>query len=211
MEAQIQFDDASHTYTDLHDGAKVVSVTQVLNAVGIVSYDHIPQSVLAHKAEIGKAAHAACHFFDEGDLNWSTVDDEAAPYVQGWLRFRAETDFEPRLIEHRGIATVNGVRYGYTLDREGEFSGRDTILEIKCTAGIEMSWGPQLAAYEMARREQDGKPRKRIAVHLRPNGTYSLHDYTDMLDYKVFQYALLLENWKRGKGKFDGYGSRSTR
>jgi hypothetical protein len=204
VSATFQFVPEEHAY--IQDGVRIISVTQILNAVGLVDYSHIPESVLDHKAEIGTAAHAAAHYFDEGDLNWSTVDPEVAPYVQAWIKFREETQFIPRLIEQRGIAKLRGMSYGYTLDREGVLNGRDTLLEIKCTAGVEISWGPQMAAYELALRSQDGKARQRIAVHLQKDGTYVLVPLNDIADYKVFEWALGIESWKRLKGKVNKYG-----
>lgn len=197
------------THAYLLDGKQVPSVTQVLNTVGMVCYEHIPKEVLDHKAQIGTAAHAACHYLDEGDLDASTLDAEVEPYVAAWQRFRRETDFMPELIEHRGVAKVDGMQYGYTLDRAGVLRGRACLIEIKCTAGVEMSWGPQLAAYEMALREQDHKTRQRVVVHLRPNRTYQLIPYSSVMDYQVFKWALGIVHWERSKGKYDGNGTRN--
>lgn len=204
MSATFQFVQDGHQY--LQDGVRVPSVTQILQAAGLVDYSHIPESVLDHKAEIGTAAHAAAHFLDEGDLNWATVDGEVEPYVRGWEKFLGETGFVPRMIEQRGIATLRGMRFGYTLDREGILNGRDTLIELKCTAGIEVSWGPQTAAYETALRLQDGKARPRIVVHLHKDASYSLIPLNDLDDYKVFEWALGIESWKRAKGKGERYG-----
>jgi len=200
-----QFVPETHTY--LTEGRVVPSVTQILECAGLVCYDHIPKPILDHKAEIGTAAHAAAHYFDEGDLEASTVDDEVMPYLSGWIKFRRETNFTAKAIEQRGIASIDGMEYGYTFDRDGVLNGRPTLLEIKCTAGIEISWGPQTAAYEMALRAQDGHARHRVAVHLKPNGTYSLISLSETKDYQVFRWALGLEVWKQTKGRGFGYGS----
>lgn len=204
MTATFQFVPETHTY--LLAGKAIPSVTQVLERAGLVCYDGIPEAVLNRKAEIGTAAHSACWYEDEGDLDRSTVAPEVEGYLGAWVKFRQETGFVPRLIEQRGIAVMAGMQYGYTLDREGLLNGRDTLLEIKCTAGVEISWGPQLAAYEAALRAQDGKMRQRVAVHLGPDGKYGLLRYSQVSDYQAFQAALMLEYWKRVKGKVDGYG-----
>lgn len=203
--ATFQFIEETHTY--LRDGQVVPSVTQILERAGLVCYDHIPRAILDHKAEVGTAAHAAAHYLDEGDLELSTVDDEVMPYLDAWMKFRSETKFTARAIEQRGIAAVDGMEYGYTFDRDGLLDGRPTLLEIKCTAGVEISWGPQTAAYEMALRAADGRVRQRVAVHLRPNGNYSLMKLGETKDYQVFKWALALEVWKQTKGRGYGYGS----
>lgn len=200
----------SHTY--IEGGEVRTSVTQHLNDAGLVCYDGIPEEVLQRKADIGTAAHAACWYWDEGDLDWDTVDDAVLPYVMGWTRFRNETGFTPRIIEQRGIGEMAGVRYGYTLDREGVFDGKDYLIEIKCTAAVEPSWAPQTAAYEHALFKIDGKRRRRIAVHLRPNGSYSLVRLQDVQDYMIFRTVLtrpvgweqVLQNWLALKGKSNG-------
>ena len=93
---------------------------------------------------------------------------------------------------------MSGARYGYTLDREGLFNGRPTVVELKCTAAIEPSWFPQVAAYEHALFRIDGIRRQRIAVHLKPNGNYSLVSLSDVRDYSIFRTALLRpEGWER--------------
>lgn len=207
MTTSFEFQAATHTY--LVEGKPLQSVTQILQAVGMVCYDGIPEAVLEHKAEIGTAAHAACHYSDEGTLDLASVDPEVAPYLEAWHRFRLETEFEPRLIEQRGIAEWGGMQYGYTLDREGLFYGRDTLIEIKCTAGVEVSWGPQLAAYDIPLRAHDGRFRARMVVHLHPDGKYDLLRYSSAQDYQIFQCALAIETWKRLKGKVNGYGDRN--
>lgn len=201
MSTAFQFISETHQYIVGEAGAErvVPSVTQILNGVGLVNYDHVPRSILDHKAEVGTAAHAACWFADIDDLNWDTLDLEVEPYVRAWLKFRNETDFIPELIEHRGIASVGGLQYGYTLDRTGLFQGKPTLIEIKCTANVEVSWAPQTAAYEMARRADGDVARYRMAVHLRPNGNYGLVPFRDVSDYAIFKAALAVESWKLAK------------
>src|SRR5882672_9840353 len=171
MGPSFQFVPEEHAY--IVNNVRVPSVTQILEAVGLVDYSHIPDSILDRKAEIGTAAHAACHYYDESDLNLETVADEVSPDVSAWMKFRAETGFKPELIEHRGIANVDGMEYGFTLDRIGMFRGRPHLIEIKCTAAVEIGWGPQTAAYEMAMRPTSKMALPRMAVHLKPNGNYS--------------------------------------
>jgi hypothetical protein len=54
----------------------------------------------------------------------------------------------------------------------------------------------------MALRAIDGIARRRVAVHLKPNGSYSLLSLSDTKDYQVFKWALALKHWcvaKRGR------------
>lgn len=207
MAAAFTFVAETHEYFNAHR-ARVPSVTQILEGVGLVDYSHVREEVLEHKAEIGDAAHKACHYHDEGDLNIATVDPVVLPYVNAWLLFRQEAKFTPELIEHKGIAAVDGMEYGFTLDRLGMFNGRPVLIEIKCTAGVEISWGPQLAGYELALRPTTRMALRRIAVHLKPNGKYSLIEYNDAKDYQVFKWALGVESWKWSRRKVNGNSNR---
>lgn len=203
------FDAREHRYFDAKM-QPIPGVTETLNNTGIVCYDHIPKKILEHKAEIGTAAHASTHYYDENDLEITTVDEEVVGYLEAWIKFRKETRIEIHAIEQRGICVADGMPYGYTFDRDCTFEGYRTLLEIKCTAGVEISWGPQTAAYEIPLRAQDGKARRRVAVHLKPDGKYSLVALNDVKDYQVWKWALALETWKQTKGRAGyGYGSRN--
>jgi hypothetical protein len=195
------FDPMQHAYYDL-EMVRVPGTTSLLEEAGLVCYQHIPAAILAHKAEIGTAAHAAAHYYDEGDLDELTVDPEVHPYVLrdgGWTTFRRESDFRPRLIEFRMIATIEGLKVGGTLDRTGLLSRRDSLLEIKCTANKEASWGPQTAMYEMILRAVKN-PRvrmdarcsfyHRVVVWLRPTSRYKLIPYEETQDYQIAKLAL---------------------
>jgi hypothetical protein len=186
------FDADAHVYYD-EGMCRVPGTTSLLEAAGMVCYAGIPEAILNRKAQIGTAAHAASYYYDEGDLNESTVDPVVLGYVDAWKRFRRESDFEPEFIEYRGVSEGEGMKYGWTLDRTGLLLKRRSLLELKCTANVEPSWGPQMAAYEMASRRlgKDAGPfRRRVAVWLKPNGTYRLISYNDVQDYQVFKLAL---------------------
>jgi hypothetical protein len=199
MVTAFQFVEETHTY--LRGGRIIPSVTQVLQEVGLVDYSHVEPEVLDAKARLGTAVHKAAHYFDEDDLNRESVVSEIVPYLTAWMRFREEARFTPRKCETRGIATIDGMEYGYTFDRDGFLGEKPVLLDIKCTAAVEISWGPQTAAYEHALRQQDGIVRQRAAVHLKPNGTYSLCLFKEARDYQVWKWALALVYWKQSKGK----------
>jgi len=200
MPVDFVFDEELHLYTR-SDGLIVPSVTQVLQEVGLVCYDGIDPEVLSRKADLGTAVHKAAWYYDDGDLDANSVAPEILSYLTAWVRFREEARFTPRKCETRGIATIDGMEYGYTFDRDGFLGEKPVLLDIKCTAAIEISWGPQTAAYEHALRQQDGIVRQRAAVHLKPNGTYSLCLFKEARDYQVWKWALALVYWKQSKGK----------
>jgi hypothetical protein len=191
VSAAFQFDAVAHEY---REGELVIpSVTQVLAGVGITDYSMVPRAILEHKRDIGEQVHLACQFMDEGSLDWDSIDPAVLNYVLAYESFKKATGFVPRLNEHRQIATVYGMKYGMTLDREGDLNGKPTVIELKATAQIHKAWGIQLAAYDMGLA---GVIRQRAAVHLKPNGTFAVEPFTDSNDRSVFASALAVTWWK---------------
>lgn len=201
----LEFDEATHTYT--LDGARVPSVTQVLDRLG--TYAGIPADVLARKAEIGDAVHYATELHDRDELDAATVPDEIAGYLIAWLKFRDQTGFEPEFIEQRVFSST--FRYAGTCDRIGTFSAlrgvkpaEYALIDLKCTYRILPAVGAQLAAYRHAWNESANRAlqvRRRFAVLLKSDGTYRLEECADQSDWSVFVAALTLHNWRERHGE----------
>lgn len=209
----VAFDPVFHLYTV--NGEQVLSVTQVLRDSGLVELGQggtgISSGVLAHKRELGRAVHAATHYFDEGDLDFATVGAEAMPYVEAYIRMRHETGFLPLLIEHR----VYHPTFGYcgTVDRIGTIDRYPfgVLLDLKTGDPEHVCTNLQLAGYlDAYRAAPDGRVRtpggaippqfERWAVQLRADATYRLTRYTDHRDVLVFRAALTLVQYKRHGG-----------
>lgn len=191
MSTAFQFDAATHEYSEA--GLVVPSVTQVLSGVGITDYSMVSRAILEYKAELGTQVHLACQYLDEGTLDWDSLDPEVVDYVLAYEDFKRKTGFSPRLNEYRTVATVNGMKYGMTLDREGDLYGKPFVIELKATAQIHKAWGIQLAAYDL------GLPpaiRQRAAVHLRPDGKFAVEAFSNREDKQVFLWALGVTWWK---------------
>src|SRR5262245_58245218 len=92
----------------LPDGRQVPSVTQVLRSTGVsTDFDEIAGISDRHAANLeirralGVAAHMDCHAYDDGELDWSTVDPRVKPYVMAWVEFRENTGLLPQVRERR--------------------------------------------------------------------------------------------------------------
>lgn len=193
----VQFDEATHTYSDEHGVAK--SVTQILRDCGIGgNYAGVPEFVLQRKAALGTKVHELTHFYDEDDLDEASIDDKCRPYFDAWVEFRAKTGFSPRLIEQRYIIKSEfGMRFGMTLDREGEFEGEPAIVDLKCSVNEQkLSWGTQVAGYEFGQRSLDGIERKRLVVQLKPTGKYTLYRYDEQNYEAIWMAALVISTAK---------------
>jgi len=198
MPIAFTFDPLEHRYAV--DGVTVPSVTQVLEAVGVSDFSMVPYERLQYAKDLGTAVHQATEAYDQDDLEWESIAGTAVePYLAGWIEFRKTTAFVPRLIEHRGVAEIDGQRYGWCLDREGELGARSRppcVLDIK-TGQPSRSWSIQLAAYELALFRQDGIHRRRVVVHLPGDGTFKTFSFIFPLDEHVWRWALALECWKQ--------------
>lgn len=225
-QAGVTFDPELHRYT--YFGHPVVNTTSVLRAHKIsADWSQVPSETLDRKRAIGLAAHAATHYFDEGDLHPGTVADEVTPYLDAWRRFVEDQEFEPYLLETTLVHPIR--RYGGTVDRWGVVhrlnpSGLPSIVDIKTGDPDDAGAGPQTAAYEQlvrsvlpelhaflslrgtdfatTLREMVEEPWMRYSVHLRPDGRYFVHTYQSYDDLKRFNWALALEasahpSWRR--------------
>lgn len=163
----LHLDRATHTYT--LDGRVLPSVTQVLEGVGIIDYDHIPNDTRQAALQRGSDVHTITHFDDEGDLDEASVEPHLAGYLAGWRKFRLETEVGRMPItamEHQMFHVEHW--YAGTLDRE--FGGK-VIVDIKTG---EAPWWVriQLAAYRELRKNTEAI--HRLAVELHKDGTYRL-------------------------------------
>ncbi|WP_284459710.1 PD-(D/E)XK nuclease family protein [Cupriavidus campinensis] len=184
------FDEASHTYTA--DGVVIPSVTQILAPLNDLSF--IKPDVLQYKRELGTAVHKATELYDQGELDEATVPAVVQPYLDGWIRLRAELSFEILGMEERVFHPAH--RYAGTYDRLVLLDGKRCIWDLK-TGGMFPSYGPQTAAYKNAVEKASGKRVEgRFTVELRDDGTYRLHEMSDPEDWPVFLGCLALHRFK---------------
>lgn len=195
MSAAVEFDAASHIYSV--EGERLPSVTQILQGCGIVDLSGVPVQALDYAAERGTAVHRFCEFLDQGEADWAQIEGTPLEgYCRAYAQFREDTGFSPRLVEHRFSASVHGMRYAGTVDREGDIGGRATVLDLKTGTTEQRSWCVQLAAYALGLRESGRPLRARAALHLRADSSYRLIDYRDPRDEQVWLAALAVETWK---------------
>lgn len=182
----LSFDEATHTYR--FGGQVVPGVTSILSP--LTDFSRVPPHVLQAAADFGKAVHRACELDDLGELDETTLDDALLPYLQAWRKFSAEHDVQWEQIERPVYHAT--MRYAGTPDRFGKVNGRPTVVDIKSTAQLYPSVGPQLAAYANALQNPYAD---RIAVQLKADGTYVAKPYKDPTDWPVFASLMTLRNW----------------
>jgi hypothetical protein len=183
---------------DIHayfvDEKRVPNVTQMIDLFGLSDYGGAPMYALIRKQAIGTTVHRATALIDTmklhpdlaiglamDDLQEDFVVDydlhaeDMNDYVQAYLKFCRDTKFVPRLVEHCTVATVHGMQYGLTVDREGDLGKRATIVDLKCTEGKERYWPIQLAGYALGLPRPKNLARRDTTVcWLRPDQSYVL-------------------------------------
>jgi hypothetical protein len=196
----LTFDAATHTYT--LDGTRVMSVTQVLKASGLINFDDIPESILEAARVRGTTVHQAIQFSNEGDLDLEQFRADFAHYdgyLDGWLEFRAQRRFTPILTETRVASRLHQV--AGTIDCLGELDGEAVLLDYATGDPARACKSLQTAGYAGLALEwaqtTDADPRltaffekhafvRRYAVALTKDGTFGLTRYDDPSDFRQF-------------------------
>lgn len=193
--AELIFDAESHTYT--LGGVKLPSVTTVLSAVGLYDFDFVPAETLRIAAERGKIIHCCIEWYEQGELDESSIDPELAGYFESYLRMKDAglLPDKPSAIEKRLYSAK--YKYAGTLD---QMFGSDWINDIKTTLpGAEH--GLQLSAYWLAEHENMLiKPRRLTCSYLHRDGSCG-----DLVEYRYEPLAWLAVltdyRWREANGK----------
>lgn len=182
----LTFDEATHTYC--HNGNVVPGVTTILAPLS--NFDRVPPAVLSAASAFGTAVHMATELDDQGLLDESALDPALVPYLEAWRKFSQQLDVQWDAIEERVYHPT--FRYAGTLDRRGYVGGVQTVLDIKSSAVLYPSVGPQLAAYQHACPTPSAQ---RMGLLLKPDGTYEAKTYTDPTDWPMFCSLMTVRTW----------------
>lgn len=185
----LTFDADVHRY--YWNGLPVPNVTTVLEP--IEELWRVSPEILQRKADLGRRIHLACQLDDDDDLDESSVQDDEAPYLEAWRRFRTDKRV---MIESAEEMLYHPIyRYAGTLDRVLRFDGFRWLADIKISVEVYASAAVQTAAYLQAKRDQGIQ--KRAAIQLRDDGRYRLREFTDPADWPCFLSLLTIHNWKQ--------------
>lgn len=185
---ELTFDEETHTYRLL--GGVVPGVTQILRP--LADFSGIPKNVLEAKADLGRRVHFACQLDDENDLDESSVEDDVAPYLDGWRRFLRDSGAVVLANEQRVAEPL--LMFAGTLDNVLLLNGAKWLIDKKTSISLPHAVGPQTAAY--MRALGDATVTHRGALRLRPDGTYRLDPLTGADDWSVFFACLTLHRFK---------------
>lgn len=195
MSNEFKFDKADHSYW--LGKTRLIGVSEAIQDAGLKDFSRIVPDVLEHARQRGTAVHSACHFFDQNDLDWDSVSDKIKPYVLAWEKFSKDIPLEWSDVEKPLFHATHGL--AGTPDRVTEKTER-RIIDIK-TYKPDTVTGVQLAAYSLLRfgPQPAYDAPKRWAVWLKEDGKYSLTEYTDRGDERIFLSCLDICKFKRSQ------------
>jgi hypothetical protein len=190
----LTLDPKEHVYR--LDNQVVPSVTQVLDVVPLDF--HCSPAKLAEAKERGQYVHSATAYYDEGTLDDASVIPEIRPYLNAWIRFRAETGFAPVVIERIGCNRKH--RYAGTCDCVGTVGKRVWLLDKKSGVPALRSCLQTAAYAELDEIKAEYPKVERYCVQLSDDGKYKMSDqYKSPHDFAVFLGFLTVFNFVKGK------------
>ena len=204
------FDPITHTYTI--DGAPVVSVSQVLNKIGLIDFSSVPTGILLRAQIRGTWVHEALRYWQEGDYEPGDAPDEFSGYLDSGINYLNELDKRPLRDAHGRPAGIEARfwdperRFAGTMDSLG--FDRDGVLAIddwKTGEPSDVAAPLQLAAYQYGARkflipqycpEYQGAVRRRAVKLFADGAPARVEPYTDPRDLQVFFAALAVVNYR---------------
>jgi hypothetical protein len=188
----LEFDKVSHKY--MYNGQRVPSVTQVLSSVGLIDLSMVPADILHEACEFGGIVHLATELFDQGRLDFNSINSEVLRCVRAWERFLIDCDVQILEIEKRVYS--NRYKFAGTLDRIAVIKGKLWILDIK-TGTKQKAYEVQTGGYSISYKEMTGiRAIKRMSVYL-DGEKYKIDEHKKLEDESVFLSALAVHNYKR--------------
>lgn len=199
------------------NGKRLISLTQILDASGLVDYSMVQPDVLAAKAQFGTKVHEYTKWHDQGELDPEDMDQlkkhpKYGPRITGWLQFLEDFHFTPDLnwCEVPCAVKLNGMLYAMTIDRFGIMGTKEEIVagkgvpavvEIKTCCDHQPSHQIQTAGQAVVFRGDGSVPLKRYGVYLldKPKADgryYRAEAHEDRLDEKVFVASLMLVQYR---------------
>ena len=181
------FDEKAHKY--YYDGVPVPSVTGILRDAKVFDY----ASLNMMWADRGTAIHTVTELDDAGALDTSKVENPLLGPLEGWRKFKTDTNIEVLAIEEGVYHPI--YRYAGKLDRRVMWRGKEGIIDIK--SGAKAPWHP---IQTMGYAKCFDRPMQRFCLYLSSDGQYALEEHKDPSDWDVFRAAVCLASWKRKAG-----------
>jgi hypothetical protein len=189
------FDPKSHEYS--WNGKRLAHVTEILHVSGIRHLFPGDPATMTLAAWRGSLIHAATQSVDQG-VDPRVSEEALAGYIAAYADFCSTHLFVPSPDWTEQPICDPDLGVAGTPDRVG-FIGEHligTVLDLK-TGEPDPATAVQLAAYRFMLRANNFPVAHRLSVHLRPNGKFRVHEYTDSGDEAAFLAAVTIYRWQQ--------------
>lgn len=186
----LTFQEENHIYR--YDDIIIPSVTQILNDVGL--NDSFPDELAAER---GKDVHLACQYYDEKDLDESTISDIVKSYLAQYKL--AAKSLSCQIIENEKRLFSRVMRVAGTVDRIIRLKGQsyNYIVDIK-TGIVRKSSAYQLAGYRLLAIENGiDVARTGYVIDIKPEKFRILEYLLSGENEEIFKSAALIYHSKR--------------
>jgi hypothetical protein len=164
-----------------------IGITRILALAGVTDFSWVDEEARWRGSEV----HRMAELHDKGRL--ASCPERLDGYMHALCAFEEQTGFIPTHIEHKVQSKVLGIRG--RIDRAGLMKGKRTIVDFK-TSAINPAVGLQLV---LGGHLLNGAWHQRIAVQLKPDGTYSMKTFPLISWHADLQTALAcarIARWK---------------
>jgi hypothetical protein len=192
------FDAVRHEYR--WQGRVLPHVTEILKAANVRRPIPCDPATLRLAGWRGSLIHAATLQVDAG-VSSDPLSPALAGYVEAYASFCSAHVFVASQTWSEQPLCDPALGIAGTPDRVG-FVGEalhGAVLDLK-TGEVEPSIGVQLAAYRCLLRANGMPVAHRLSVHLRPNGSFRVHEYLDSGDDATFLAAVTIHRWQQRTG-----------
>jgi len=181
------------------------SVTEILAAVGLdPDLSMVKPEVLAWASARGTALHRAIELYTKGTLDTDSLHPEIAGALTGYLKFVADSGHEAIASE---LELIDDKRWGFMghPDRIGTHRGLDgglAVYDWKMVASFDANYVRlQTAGYaELWNINHPDRPVAHcFGLHLKKDGSYRLHNTSDLDARQTFLAALTVYKAQRRK------------
>lgn len=172
------------------------SVTGYIGAAGLgPDFSMVAKDRLERAQDRGTKVHQCCHYLNEGNLDFGSVDAAIIGYVKAYQKFLSECDIRPIVIEKKMVDTEfirdsegNPIGLGGTPDLICWLNGRRALVDYKTCAVLSKSVGLQLMGYKLLWEKKNPSflIYERYGLRLGADGKYKLQLYEDHEDHRAF-------------------------
>ena len=184
---EVDFTESDHSYRV--GGARYPSVTQVIADMGL--YGSAADYFTEWSRERGSFVHRIIQWHLSGELDEATIDPALAPYFDAWRRFEREAGYVSDACEK--VMASDFYKFAGTVDHIGHLNGYYCIIDVK-TGALSPATAIQMGGYEILMKSPGIR---RFGLRLMDTGKYSLKEYKDRQDSKIFLAALAVYYWKQ--------------